>query len=251
MTCTMPPTDSVSKPRVREGTIKASGDAGVMWDEVTAWRGSGEQGLSLHSPQNHGDAVRCTGELRTNPQHRGAQGQDGDAHSSPAQQGSAWTTESCSGWDRRAGVLTQHHHPSLQGQMQAAASATLAFPEGEVKGLPGVPSAGRNRSPLAGSCLMERKSHKTPVGSSKFCHIGSHGPPDSNIWLMVCDCSKGMSGQASLFPPHSLRPPFHPKRAKVLINTCKTPALTWAGKPYLCSAGYWFSDIIFGMCTCG
>lgn len=43
-------------------------------------------------------------------------------------------------------------------------------------------------------------------------------------------------GQATPFPPHSLRPPIHPKRAKVPINTHKMPALTWAGEalPVLC-----------------
>lgn len=45
------PTDSTSKAGAREGTSKASRDVGVTRDKAAAWRGSGEQGLSLHSPK--------------------------------------------------------------------------------------------------------------------------------------------------------------------------------------------------------
>lgn len=65
------------------------------------------------------------------------------------------------------GALTQHRCLLPQGWMQAAASASVSFPKGEVKDLPSTPRAGKNRSLSAGNCLMGRKSHKIPVGSSK------------------------------------------------------------------------------------
>lgn len=44
--------------------------------------------------------------------------------------------------ERRAEALTQHHRLPPQGWMQVTASASLAFPEGEAKGLPGAPGLG-------------------------------------------------------------------------------------------------------------
>ena len=73
--------------------------------------------------------MQCTGKPTTDPQ-------PGHACSSPARQGSAQMAE------RRAGALTQRHRPLLQGWMQVSASATLAFPTAEAKGVPGVTGAG-------------------------------------------------------------------------------------------------------------
>lgn len=69
-----------------------------------------------------------------------------------------------------------------------------------------------------------------------FCCTSLHSSPGGNIWPTIRDCSRKMRGQISSFLPHSLKPPAHPKRAEVPINTCKTLAVAWAGEalPVLC-----------------
>lgn len=67
MTCTMPPTNSMSKAGVREGINKAYRDAALMEDKAIGE----EAGLLLPQSQNNSNAVQCTGELRTDPQPKG------------------------------------------------------------------------------------------------------------------------------------------------------------------------------------
>lgn len=80
------------------------------------------------------------------------------------------------GGERRAGALTQHQHPLPQGWMRVAAPASLAIPEGDVKGLPGVPRAWSSRSLFTG-----RTKQEIAGGSGEFCHAAFHGPLRSSV----------------------------------------------------------------------
>lgn len=138
------------------------------------------------------------------------------------------------GGNEESRALPQDHHLLEQEWMQESASASLAFPKREAKALPSVQG-------LEGAApVSRRKNHKIPVGSGKFCHVG----PQEQHLPTNCTRSMGTKRNACAFLHHTLGPPTHPKSPK---NPQRTPVVTGAALPYLCSAGYWFSDIIFGM----
>lgn len=157
MTRTMPPTDSASKPRMREWTGKASRDAGLMGIKPQLEEEVGSRVSPSVAPKSQGCHVKHVG-AKDQPSAQGPSGAGWGCLQLPSPAGLSLDSRALRRvGERRAEALTQHHRLPLQGWMQVTASASLAFPEGEAKGLPGVPRAGRSRSLFAGSCLVGRK----------------------------------------------------------------------------------------------
>lgn len=202
-----------------------------MGDEATAWRGSREQGLSLHSPQNDGDAVRCTGELRTDPQRGGRMGMLAAPQPRRAQLA---RQRAAVGGREESGSPDSAPSPAAAG-MDAGGSLCLPhFSQGGGKRVcPVSPGLGGTGPRLQAAASWGERAVRSHWEAASFAALVSADPQAATSGLRSVTAARG---RASPFPPHTLRPPIHPEGANVPITTRKRPAPAWAGEtlPLLC-----------------
>lgn len=125
-------------------------------------------------------------------------------------------------------MLTQHQHPLPHGGMQVAAPASPTAPEGDVKGLLGVPRARSSRSSVMGEQTQRAQREVASFATLLSTGLYAAGSAAQSVTTAT--------GRASAFPSQTWRPLIHLGRTKVPSSTRTMAVLTFAGAalPVLC-----------------